>query len=410
MPELEWRRYEMDEETAAAIEAMRPVLEETELQAEQERCMPDAAVKAIRDSGVWKTAVPESLGGWEASPVVEFEITEAISRISASAAWTAFIGSFHTSLPAAYLGDQAISEMFGGDQWPVVAGNFAPMGKSEAVDGGVRVTGKYGFASGINHADWVAGGCMVSDGEMAEAGLLGTSSDGPPKMLIWVARKDDAITVGDNWFVSGLSGSGSFDYEVNDMFVPDGYWFSWPVPEVQRGGARYGSPAPLQPLAVHTALVVGGAQRALGIIAETAAKKKRLTSANTIADRGAFQRDLGHAYLRLSAARSYMVELLGELSSVPWSEQPDPESLAPRLQAAAAYATEVGVGVAAFAYKYAGSSATRLDSPLQRILRDVQVAQQHVLVADTSLDALGQWAIARATDPEDASEAATVKA
>ena len=166
MTELEWRRYAIDDETVAAIEAMRPVLEETEEQAERERCMPDVAVSAIRASGVWKTAVPKAVGGWEASPVLEYEITEAVSRISTAAGWTAFIGSFHTSLPAAYMGDEATKAMFGGPEWPVVAGNFAPMGSAEIVDGGVRVSGNYGFASGINHANWVAGGCMVAGADV----------------------------------------------------------------------------------------------------------------------------------------------------------------------------------------------------------------------------------------------------
>ena len=199
----------------------------------------------------------------------------------------------------------------------------------------------------------------------------------------------------DDWFVSGLAGSGSLDYEVKDLFIPDGYWFSMPVPEVKRGGTRYLAPVPLGPLSVHPALAMGAAQRALGIIAGTAAKKKRLTSTNTIADRGAFQRDLGYEYLRLSAARSYIVGLLDELGSTPWPEQPDPEAFAAELAGAGAYVTEVAVSVVQFAYKYAGASAIRLDNPLQQILRDIQVAQQHVIIADTSYDALGQWAIAR---------------
>ncbi len=396
MSDLKWRRYALGDATAAAIEAMRPVLEATEVQAEQERRMPEAAVQAIRASGVWKTAVPAVLGGWEASPVLEFEITEAISRISTAAGWTAFIGSFHTSLPAAYLGDAAVAEMFGGDQWPVVAGNFAPLGTSEIVDGGIKVSGRYGFGSGINHADWVGGGCMVSDGAVADAGLLDTSSDGPPSMLIWVAPKEGNVRVLDNWFITGLSGSGSFDYEVEDLFIPDGYWFSWPVPEVKRGGARYAAPAPLQPIAVHSALALGGAERALEVVSELAATKRRLTSKATIADRGAFQRDLGQAYLKLSSARTYVIDLLDRFGSTPWVEQPDQDALAAQLQGAGAYSQEVAVDVAAMAYRYAGASAARLDSPLQRVLRDVLVAQQHILVADTSYDALGQWAIASA--------------
>jgi indole-3-acetate monooxygenase len=390
MVRVDWRRYELTDELHSAVERLRPVLEETEVQAEQDRRMPPVAVEALRESGLWRLASPAVLGGMEASPLLQFEVYEAISRISTAGGWTAFIGSIHTAWPLAYLrGDEAAESIAKSDP-PVVAGQLAPVGRAEVVDGGLRVTGRYSWGSGINHATWVMGGAVS---EQPEAGA-------PPIMHVWVAPKEQ-VEVLDNWHVMGLSGTGSFDYAVSDLFVPDDYTFQFDPfrrSDVQRGGRHYGAPVLVQAVPAHSALALGGAERAIDLLTNIAATKRRqLTQGQTLADRGAFQRDLGLAYHRLLAARSYIADLLSQLPAVDWSNEPLVGELTTRYTGALAYATEVAVSVAALTYKYAGGSAARLDNPLQRILRDLEVAQQHTAANDSSYDATGQWAIARAT-------------
>jgi alkylation response protein AidB-like acyl-CoA dehydrogenase len=380
MAELSWRRYAVDDQTLERIEAIRPVLERSEAVAERERCMPAEAVAAIRDAGLWLTASPRATGGHELMPLAEFEIYEAVSRISTVAGWTVFIGSFHTSLVAAHVGENAIAEMYAPGQSPLVAGQLGPFGRAEMGDGGLRVTGRYSWGSGINHASWVVGGALLA------------RDDGPPGPVVWVAAKD-LVDVLDNWHVAGLSGSGSYDYSVDDLFVADGYWFGFDAP-VRRGGDRFLPPPQIQAVPSHCGVVLGAGARALTLVAETAWNKRRTRATTSLAHRGAFQRDLGVAFLRLSAARAYVAELLRELGARPWPEQPDQNALAAQLAGVITYATETAVDAASFAYHQAGASAARLDSPLQRILRDLLVAQQHYIAADTSYDEAGRWAMA----------------
>jgi indole-3-acetate monooxygenase len=389
MIRVDWRRYTLTDELHSAVERLRPILEATEEQAERDRRMPPAVVEALKESGLWRLASPAVVGGMEADPLLEFEVYEAISRISTAGCWTAFIGSIHTAWPLAYVhGDEAAQSIANSDP-PVVAGQLAPLGRAEVVDGGLRVTGRYSWGSGINHATWVMGGALSEQ-----------ETDGPPIMHVWVAPKEQ-VEVLDNWFVSGLSGTGSFDYAVNDLFVSDDYTFQFDPfrrSSVRRGGSRYAAPVLVQAVPAHSGLALGAAERAFDLIANTAATKRRqLTQGQTLADRGAFQRDLGVAFHRLSAARSYIADLLSQQPTVDWTDESVVAELTTRYTGALTYATEVAVSVAALAYKYSGGSAARLDNPLQRILRDLQVAQQHTATADTSYDATGQWAIARAT-------------
>lgn len=400
MSNFEWRRYAMTDEQAEAIERLRPVLEATEVQAEEDRRMPADAVEALRASGLWRLASPRAVGGDEADPLVEFEVYEAVSRISTVAGWTTFIGSIHTAFVLAYAGDEAVAAMFEGDEVPVVAGQMAPLGRGEIVDGGLRITGRYSWGSGINHASWVMGGVIVPD--------EGPGADGgPPPMKVWVAPKAD-VEVLDNWFVQGLSGSGSYDYAITDLFVADAYLFAldpFVSPAVQRGGGRFRAPVLIQAVPAHSALALGAAERALELVANLAATKKRQLSRATLADRGAFQRDLGLAYERLSGARAHVAELLAELPEVDWSDGSRIQELTSTYTAALSYATEVSVEVAGMAYKYAGASAARLDQPLQRILRDLQVAEQHTAAADSSYDGLGRLLIFQAANEPSAGDA-----
>src|SRR5262249_2272933 len=145
MSHLTWRRYAIDDHTLERVAAVESILGETEAAAERERRMPADAVAAIQDSGLWQIASPRAVGGDEVSPLVEYEVYEAVSRISTTGAWNVYIGSFNTSLIAAYVDDNAIDAMYRGGASPVVAGQFPPVGRAERVDGGLCVSGHYSW-------------------------------------------------------------------------------------------------------------------------------------------------------------------------------------------------------------------------------------------------------------------------
>ncbi|MCP2270976.1 acyl-CoA dehydrogenase family protein [Actinokineospora diospyrosa] len=369
-----WRPYRAQEEHAAAVEAVRAVLTETELEAERLRRLPERAVSALTAAGLFAVATPKEVGGWAADPLAELQVYEALARINTSAAWVVTTGSVYTSWAAAYLSDDAVAEVFGSGVPAVVAGQAPPKGRASAVPGGVRVSGSYTFGSGMSHATWVLGGFTLPDPD------AGTWAFIVPK---------DRVRVLDNWHALGIAGSNSVDFAVNDLFVPDGHFFNTAKPVPLRGGPRFGVPIVVQVAAAHCGVALGAGQRALDEIIRRAAAKPDL------AGRGAFQRDLGQVFTALSAARDHAARLLTELGErLDFGSRLDRQFIQ-ELIAAQTHATDTAVHAATTAYRYAGAPAVRLDDPLQRITRDLLVAGQHKFVADVSYDALGGTLVER---------------
>lgn len=369
MTGYQWPPYRLEGELAERVESVRAVLAETEADAEQRRMLPEEAFGTLADAGLFRLALPTELGGLEVPPLVEMEVYEAVSRVSTAACWNLSAGCLYSSWAAAYLSDDAVREIFGSGGPAVVAGQGPPRGTAVAAEGGVRVTGRYGFGSGMSHATWVLGGFTA-----------------PPPDDEWRAFvvPKERVDVLDNWHAVGLAGSGSVDYAVRDLFVPDGYWFPLGRPRPLRGGPRFAAPIAAQVAAAHCGVALGAGERALDAVVSAAR-----SAGSPLAARGAFHRDLGEAHTRLSAARDHAARLLGALGDR-LRHGPRPDRLfVQQLVAAETYVTEVATDVTTMAYRYAGTAAIRLDHPLQRILRDLLVALQHKFIADTSYDVLG---------------------
>ena len=260
-----------------------------------------------------------------------------------------------------------------------MAGQFQPVGVASRTTDGMIISGSYRWGSGMANATWVLGSAVLNG----------------DTIVGWTALKAEA-TVEDNWFVMGNAGSGSVDYQVSDLFVPDGFWFDMPRPTKRRGGHRFDAPIPAQIAPSHMAVALGSAQRALGLIAAAAHTKKRMMLPGFLADREVFQKDLAVLFCRLDAARELALARVERLSEHQRTGLAVTPALVAELYAVAAFATETSVDVATAAYRYAGGDAARLDHPLQRILRDLLVIQQHVFVAENRYVPFGAQLISEA--------------
>ncbi|MEA2842495.1 MAG: 3-hydroxy-9,10-secoandrosta,3,5(10)-triene-9,17-dione monooxygenase, partial [Actinomycetota bacterium] len=167
------------------------------------RSLPDSVVRGLVDAGLARLCVPRRLGGDQADPVALARCLEAVARADASTAWCAWI---YASAPwfLAYATPAAIEAVYGDGPDALVASPLAPTGRATTVDGGVRVSGRWPFASGSRHCDWFL--CrVVLDG-------------GPGQRLVLMPTYEVARL--DNWWPNGLSGTGSGDVAVDDVFVP----------------------------------------------------------------------------------------------------------------------------------------------------------------------------------------------
>jgi indole-3-acetate monooxygenase len=268
-----------------------------------------------------------------------------------------------------------------------VAGQMQPVGIGRAVDGGMVVSGRYSWGSGISHADYVLGGAVMPEDE----GAL------PPRFRVFAVPKD-RVEVLDNWQVVGVSGSGSYDYRLDEVLVPDGWWFDYPDPTPQRGETRFR--APIQALigSAHIGFGLGVGERAFEELAALAVSKRRTGARGSIADSEVFQRELAKAWLELSAARERGAAVLGDLGRRQDDGSPIGAWHVAEIRATASWATEVAVRVANLAMRFSGGTAIRLDSPIQRTIREALVAQAHMYATDANYAVLGA-AILAETEP-----------
>ena len=363
-----------------AVESVRDTLEAGAEESERIGTLVPASVEALYESGLLRLKTPHVLGGAEADLVTQLDVLEAVSRIDPSSGWCLMIGAASLGGLAAFLPDDSIEEVFAGGQPPKVAGAAAPSGTATPVAGGYRVTGHWQFGSGIQHAEWVSAGAGVA-----------SEFDGYPRQLRLIMPRHK-VKVHDNWRVMGLRGTGSCDFSVDDLFVPDGFAWDSTLTEPVRGGALYRLGRPGFVTNEHSAFALGVARRALDAITEVAASKTRgYNSLNLLANRPAFQWALGECDMRLRAARSLNVEILEEAWKSVCDGHTPPRPLQAQMRSCATYTTDVAVDVTSRAFHFGGGAALFATSILQQCLRDVHAAAQHQMVSDTAYENHGQF-------------------
>ena len=364
-----------------AVESVRATLEAGAEESERIGTLAPSSVDALYESGLLRLKTPHALGGAEADVVTQLDVLEAVSRIDPASGWCLMIGAASLGSLGAFLSDDAIEEIFVGGKPPKVAGAAAPSATATRVDGGYRVTGHWRFGSGIMHAEWVSAGARVVADEPA----------GHPRQ-VRMAMPRHKVKVHDNWQVMGLKGTGSCDFSVEDLFVPDGFAWDSTLTEPKRGGALYRLGRPGFVTNEHSAFALGVARRALDAVTDAAASKTRgYNSANLLANRATFQRAIGECDLRLRAARSLNVEILEEAWRSVCAGHTPPPPLQAQMRSCATYTTDVSADVTAQAFRYGGGEALFTPNILQQCLRDINAAAQHQMVSDTAYENHGQF-------------------
>ena len=357
---------------------------------ERERALPSTLLQELIDGGLMRMCLPRALGGGEVEPAEMLSALEELARGDGASAWCAMVAST-SSLLGAYLADQPAGEIFDGGR-AVSAGVFAPRGRAERSDGGFLVSGRWSFVSGIQHSSWMMGGCIVYDG--AEPVLL---ASGAPDIRL-MAMPAEALEVIDTWSVSGLRGTGSHDVAVSGEHVPS-------ERSVSLLTDRPLSDGPLYTFPVFGLLAMGIAAVALGIargaiedLIELAGGKTPTGSSKPLAKRAAVQADVSRAQASVRAARAL---LLGEAGAA-WGAARAGSEMALEQRAGLRLAATHAVGQAAHAvdlmYNAGGGSSIYDSSPLQRRMRDVHVATQHMMVGPATLELTGRILLGLATD------------
>lgn len=359
----------------AAADRLAPSIAVRADEIEAGRRVPRDLLDELIAARVFRLLRPATHGGAGAALPDAMRVFETLARADASVGWTVMIGS-GSWCDLAGLPRAAFDELFAGAPDVITAGVFSPTGSISAAGDGYRATGRWSFASGCEHADWIYGNCV-------EAVV-----DGLPHLRIAVFSPDQ-VAIEDTWTVSGLCGTGSHHFHVNPVTVPAGRTLDPMVhaPCLDAPVVRVPAPA-LFALAV-ASVAIGCARGALDDIVALAAEKVPLLDSRPLAANPTFQLALATADTELWAARA----LIHETAEAAWeaAEQAAEFTLPhrARIRAAAAWAAERAADVVMAAYRAGGGGALYAASPLQRRLRDINAVTQHFLVRRDTLTTAG---------------------
>jgi indole-3-acetate monooxygenase len=341
------------------------------------RRLPAELLGALRDSGLLRAGAPVEVDALELPAGTALRCAEEVARGDASAGWCVSI-AITSSLLVAYLPSVSRDELFG-DGRGVAAGVWAPHGKARRVPGGVVVSGRWAFCSGITHADVLFAGCVLEDRPAV------------------VALPTEQLQILDTWHTLGLRGTGSHDTVADEVFVPN-----------ERVVSIFDGPVIDRPLyrfppfgffaACITAAAMGNARAAIDDFVELACAKKGVASSRTLAERSTIQAAVAAAESALEAARAGYYQAIDAAWQASQDEPPVPLEARTRLRLAATHGVRISADVVRTMYDLAGGSAIYDGAPLQRRFRDAFTATAHFQVNEASRELPGRILLGQATE------------
>ena len=363
--------------------ALAPLISEHAREAEALRTMPRHVVEACAAAGVFKLALPKSLGGLECDPLTIVRVIEELSRADGSGGWTAMIGN--TSAFTAWLEPEVARGIVAADPGAPMAGLLMPAGAA-VPDGrdGFIVSGRWPFNSGAPHATWFCSGIMVMDGDRPRMV--------PPGRADWrfaFFPASDA-TIIDTWHAAGLKGTGSHDIAVDRIRVPE-----------ERTAAPLFEPArhdgPLYRLTLWSLLMtllagvpLGIARRALDEFSELAKRKSRTPDGARLADDSAIQVDVAGAEGSVQAARALVFDVFAQAWETLQAGRVNTLDERTRMTLAVVQATRLCTAAVDVVFHRAGGGALYETSPLQRCFRDIHAAAQHIALSQETWKRVGK--------------------
>ncbi|MDE5442513.1 hypothetical protein GWG65_13845 [Bradyrhizobium sp. CSA207] len=358
-----------------AIEKLAPLVEEHRASFDRDRRLPEVVFRAMTDAGLFRLWLPAAMGGPELSPVEFMKVVEAASALEGSIGWIVANGGGMSRI-AGYLPEPIAREWFA-DPCAFVVSATGAVGSATPVAGGYSVTGRWPFGSGASHATRFMGLAAVSDGNNISR---------PPRCYYF---SRDQVTIHDTWHVSGLRGTGSSDFEVNDAFVAAEHTHDFIAPAPTQPGTIYRIPGlSIFPWSI-TGAPLGIASGVMAAFTKSATQK-RARQGILLMDREMVQSALGRAEAILGAARAFLAEAMTGLLAVLDDDRDHLQRARARLRIACAYAAEGSSSIVQMLTSEAGASAIFENSALERAGRDINAAVKHIAVSPQSYIVAGR--------------------
>ncbi|MEU1724906.1 acyl-CoA dehydrogenase family protein [Actinomadura sp. ATCC 39365] len=350
---------------------LRPLIESEAAEAEALGRLTEPVVAALHEAGLFGIWLPAPLGGSELSPSELLALFEELTYADASTGWVIMATTLENGTAGAYLGDDAVEQIFGGPRTPLFAGQGTRPGTAVREDGGFRLTGRWSFASAMPHAQYVHSLGVV---------------EGTGEERIFITPVEDAKLLG-NWDVLGLRATGSLDYAIDGAFVPESRTHLFAQREPLRGGAIYRLGLLDQALIAHSGWALGLGRRLLDELGRHVAARAGRPGQLAVSD--AFHTGFARAEAALRAARALVRETWDDAERTLDAGGPLSTRQETMVRLALNHATSTLTEVAGFAYASGGTTALR-DGLLQRLFRDAHAGAQHITSGPQALRECGR--------------------
>jgi len=363
-----------------------PLIERAGDRIERGRCLPDDVLDALHDARLFRLLIPRSYDGEEVEPATFFQVLETLAQGDASVAWCVGQGS-GLSMSSAYVIPEVARTIIGDRRAVLASGPNNSKAAMVVCDGGYRVTGEWGFASGYKHAAWMCGHGTIctADGEPQ----LGP--DSKPLELVTVLFPKPSVTIIDVWNVMGLKGTGSDSYSVKDLFVPSDYSFT------READADRREQGPLYRFSIFNmfglgfaGVALGLARRALDEFIKLAVTKKPFAATTRLCDNNAIQSQVGLSEVRLQSSRTHIIETFRKLYRAAAEGARFTQEMRIANRAATCYAIHQAREVINFVHYAAGANSIFESNPFERRFRDLHTMTQQAQAASANFEALGQ--------------------
>ncbi len=364
-----------------AAAALQPALRDYHDEIEREQRLPKALVEQLRAAGFYKMVIPRALGGLQVDPLTYLRVVELLAEGAGSVGWNLANNSIG-QLVTLGLPDEGVHEIYSRGADTIIAGTAVPGGgQATPVAGGYRVSGRWQFGSGCQESAWMLGSFQILD-------------DGQPRRrpdggsLYWrgVFPRTEAEIVPGSWDVAGLRGTGSFDWTVENVFLPerrtmpqvgiplDNQWERWP-------GTTYALPVQCWVGPHHSAVITGIARAGIDALIELAVEKTPRGRTDMLCENPQVQDAVGRADAILNAGRAYRSAQIAVLWATVAAGKDTTLEQRARCRLASIYAGDSAREAMDLVYRHGGSTSFKRASRLAECWRDLHVVGQTVTIA-----------------------------
>jgi alkylation response protein AidB-like acyl-CoA dehydrogenase len=365
------------DELIGRARAMVPEIRALAEATERNRGLAPHIVAQIRAAELLRTCRPKEFGGFEYDGETALRIALTISAACASTGWTVN-GAVSNGLSLAHWPIEAQREVWDGDTDPFTFACFAPTGTAVPAPGGYRLSGRWSFASGCDISAWGKLGAMIKP----------PGAEPPYEGAFFLLPVEDCEII-DNWFVCGLSGTGSKDIAVEDLFIPEHrvLRFSETRSGSSPGARHHDNPIYRIPLlmlgaSMLASTAIGAAKGALDAFLEMTAPRQ---TRGALAGGGLRMIEFATVQLRLAEAAAsveaaeliLLTDMRGAMEKL---RRGDEITVADRIRARRnqAYATKLAVQAVEALNASTGGYGLHLENPVQRAWRDANAVARHV--------------------------------